>query len=279
MKSSLILLSTILLLAGCRGKGDKTSSSITSDTSTNPTSESTTTSQSSQATTQSSQSSKTSSAASSSSKTTTSTGDDYMDGRPLLPNGYAQIDAPTNTPVSLVTSTSSSDWYEVDWTEDQPSNWRYIYKNAVDNGPTGHKTSPNFYAYKPSNPEDYPGGLKVTNEFVGFQSMKFTHTGEKLEIRIYITQVNNATDKVDEKNPTAFLYFFRNNGDLIPSLTYTVEKGSIEKNTEYVKCYITGSEIKNVTHFQFWSNAKPYKGSQAYNYGIGKVGIHSWTYE
>lgn len=272
MKKRYLALISILVITGCT-RNKTTSSSVSSTTSIEQSSISETTSHSSSTT------SNTNTTSVTITTSRTSTGDDYMDGRPLLPNGYAQIDAPSNTPVTLVTSTSSADWYEVDWTEDKPADWRYMYKNAVDNGPSGHKTSPNFYSYNSSKPTDYPGGLKITNEFVGFQSMKFTHIGEKLEIRIYITQVNNATDKVDEKNPTAFLYFFRNNGDLIPSLTYTVEKGSIEKNTEYVKCYITGSEIKNVTHFQFWSNAKPYKGSQAYNYGIGKVGIHSWLYE
>lgn len=289
MKKHLLVLISALLIAGCRANNTSSSISTTSQSQSSNTSESTSitssvTSQSSatsssKTTTSSSSHSSSTKPTSSSTTTTTGSQDDYMKGRPLLPNGYAQIDAPTNSPVQLVTSTSSQDWYNVDWTQDQPSNWRYIYKNSVDNGPSGHKCSPGFYSYNPSKPNDYPGGLKFTNPFIGFQSMKFTHTGEKLEIRIYITQVNNATDQPDEKNPTGYLYFFRNNGDLIPSLTYTIEKGSIVTKTEYVKCYITGSEIKNVTHFQFWTQAKPYKGSQCYNFGVGQVGIHSWTYE
>lgn len=286
MKKSLILFTSLLVVTGCnRSPSKTTTTSITSDspvsTSISTGSSSTSINPSTSATSVTTSTRPTSSSitTTTSNTTTSSSGDDYMKGRPLLPNGYAQIDSPTNSPVQLVTSTSSQDWYNVDWTREQPSNWRYIYKNSVDNGPSGHKTSPSFYSYNESKPEDYPGGLKFTNPFIGFQSMKFTHTGEKLEIRIYITQVNNATDQPDEKNPTGYLYFFRSNGDLIPSLTYTIEKGSIVTKTEYVKCYITGSEIKNVSHFQFWTQAKPYKGSQCYNFGVGQVGIHSWTYE
>jgi len=269
MKKIIILL-LILLITGCSRRQSSSTTSITSTTISNSSTQSITSATSSSKTSTQSSSSKTS--------TTSYEDDEYMKGRPLLPNGYAQIDAPTNSPVTLVTSTSSEDWYNVDWTTNRPDDWRYIYKNAVDNGPTGHKCSPGFYSYNESDPDKYPGGLKFTNPFIGFQSMKFTHTGEKLEIRIYITQVNNATDKVDEKNPTGYLYFFKSSGELMSNLTYTIEQGSITTKTEYLKCYITGNNIKDVTHFQFWTQAKPFKGEQCYNFGVGQVGIHSWTY-
>lgn len=286
MKKSLILFTSLLLVTGCnRSPSKTTTTSITSDSSVSTSistgSSSTSINPSTSATSVTTSTRPTSSSITTTTSTTTtsSSGDDYMKGRPLLPNGYAQIDAPNNTPVNLKTSTSSEDWYTVDWTQDKPNDWRYIYKNAVDNGPTGHKTSPNFYSYNPSKTDQYPGGLKFTNQYIGFQSMKFTHTGEKLEIRVYITQVNNASDKPNESIPTGHLYFFRNSGELIPSLTKTIEKGSIETKTDFLKFYITGSEIKNVTHFQFWLEEKPFKGSQCYNFGVGEVSIHSWTYE
>ena len=154
MKKYSFLLIPLLLLGGCNKQdtsSSKIDSSSSSEISTSVTSNTSITSQ-----TTSSSSSRSSSSSSSSSSTSES-GDDYLKGRPLLPNGYAQIDAPVNTPVTLKTSTSSQDWYSVDWTYDQPSDWRYIYKNAVDNGPKGHKTSPNFYSYNPSKEDKYPG--------------------------------------------------------------------------------------------------------------------------
>lgn len=272
MKKNIILLVIpSMLLVGCRNSTTTsvpTSSIIpTSSTSIDPTSliiSSSITSITSQ--------SEPTTAKSSAASVPKPTSDSYSKDRNILPIGYLQPDAPTNKPVQIITSLSDAQEYRYSLVEDLPDNWVYIYKNAASNGPTGHHCSANFY----STDSGKPGGLKISDPYIGFQTMRFTHSGEKLELRIKISQINNASDKPEKNKDVSFLYFFDSDGKLIPNLNYTFNAGSIDSKTTELKCYVIGDNIKNVQYFEYWANAKPYKSSQCYNYGIGEITIKSW---
>ena len=181
-----------------------------------------------------------------------------------LPNNYIIFDPPTNTPIEITTSTSPDDWWNNDLRYDFPTDdWAHIYGNNL--------TTPKFY-------DNEAGGLKMDQKFKGFRTPRFHHTGAKLEIRLGISQVNNAGGTTDKNVPTAYLFFYDASGNYISNLTKTVEQETITSKTTEVQIYVTGSNIENVSYFEFRLNALTFKGSQNYNFGIGSVGVHSWTY-
>lgn len=197
----------------------------------------------------------------------------WEDGRKLLDCGYYQMDKPKNyaNPYKLKTTLSQdeSSWSNNEMIDYLPTNFRYIYKNACDDGPTYHKTSAKFY----SSNNDKPGGLKIDNTGVGFQSQMFEHTGAKLEIRIGISQVNNSSDKYEEGKDTFHIYFFNKYGNYLDK--YVVEEKTITTNTKEIKFYWTNN-ASEVAYFEFRCNAMPYKGSQCYNVGISYCNFKSW---
>ena len=181
-----------------------------------------------------------------------------------LPNNYIIFDLPTNTPIEITTSTSPDDWWNNDLRYDFPTDdWAHIYGNNL--------TTPKFY-------DNEAGGLKMDQKYKGFRTPRFHHTGAKLEIRLGISQVNNAGGTPDKSVPTAYLFFYDASGNYISNLTKTVEQETITSKTTEVQIYVTGSNIENVSYFEFRLNALTFKGSQNYNFGIGSVGVHSWTY-
>ena len=222
-------------------------------------------------------SSTTSTKTSTNTSSTSSIDDDYFAGRTLLPCGYYNIDRPSNSPHEIKTSTSAEDWWNTDITDELPNNWTFIYGNSSSSGPTGHYANAPFYSYNESDSKQYPGGLKISKRSQGLQTPMFHHEGAKLEIRIGFSQINDANDSPDTSVPTGYLYPYSNDGTLIESKIVTIEKGSISKNTEYLRYYITGAQ--NIAYLEIRFAAQPYKSSQCYNVGIGYFNIHSWTYE
>lgn len=213
----------------------------------------------------------------------TTHGDDYIEGRNILPIGNVQIDAPRNinNPINLKTSTSSADWLNYELYDDFPSDdWTFIYGNSNSKGPSGHKASPDFYAYDSGKPKDYPGGLKFDQKYKGFQTPAFHHNGEKLEVRLTISQVRNSSAKAEEGKDTGYIYCYDQHGFFIPQLTTIIEEESItvQKAGQEMKYYITGDFVQNVSYFEVRLNAQTYKGSQSYNFGISKFAVKSWTY-
>ena len=201
--------------------------------------------------------------------------DEWKQGRQILDCGFYAMDLPKNaSPINIPTSNSSSDWQEFDMKENMPTNYRYIYKNACDDGPSGHHASPSFYSYNSSKPKDYPGGLKIAMPGVGFQSPLFSHTGYKLELRFGISQVNNCNDSVTHGD-VAHVYFFNSSGGYLGK--YVFAEGSVTVSTagNYLQCYWENN-ASNVAYFEFRVNQKPFKGSQVYNIGIGYCNIKSW---
>lgn len=198
---------------------------------------------------------------------------EWEDGRKLLDCGYYQMDLPKNhlNPYNLKTTLSQdeSSWSNNEMIDSLPSGFRYIYRNACDDGPKYHKTSANFY----SSNNKAPGGLKIDNTGVGFQSQMFYHTGAKLEIRIGISQVNNSSDKPEEGKDTFHIYFFNKNGQYLDK--YIVEEKTITTNTQEIKFYWT-KNASEIAFFEFRCNAMPYKGKQCYNIGIKYCNFKSW---
>ena len=261
-KVNYLLLFIPLLLTSCNQKEDISSSDVIDSTSTTETSSS----EDITSTTESS----------SSSTSSVDSEEDWTNSRELLECGYYEMDLPKNynNPLSIKADTSSTTWNNYSLKETLPSDFRYIYKNACDDGPKYHKTNPSFYSVN----NNAPGGLKVTEKGVGVQSNMFNHDGEKLEIRIGISQVNNATDKPVENKDTMHIYYFNKNGD---KLGYsTISEGSITVSSagNYIKVYLTESYTKDVCYFDIRLNEKPYKGSQCYNFGIDYINYKSWLY-
>ena len=267
-KYLLIGLISLLLLSNC------SNANVPSNTSSSSTNSSSISSYSSENTTSitSNQSSQTSSNVSSqtTSNTTSSQEVAWETNRYKLECGYYQMDLPKNyqSPYNLKTTLSqdNSSWSNNDLTSSLPTGFRYIYRNACDDGPTNHKTSAKFYS-------NAAGGLKLDNTGVGFQTLMFSHTGEKLEIRIGISQVNNSSDTKQEGKDTFHIYFFDKNGNYLDK--HKVEEGTISTSTKEIKFYYTNN-AKDVAYFEFRVNAMPYKSSQCYNVGISYCNIKSW---
>ena len=198
--------------------------------------------------------------------------------RQQLECGYKQTYLPknSNNPTVLKTTLTedSSSWSNNQMIDSMPINYRYIYRNACDDGPTGEKASASFYSYNPSKPKDYPGGLKMTRTGEGFETNMFTHTGAKLEIRLGISQVNNNSKQPEKDKDPIHVYFFNKYGTKIGLKTFGV--GSITANTTELKMYYTESNTKDVAYIEVRLNALPYKSSQSYNIGISYFNIKSW---
>lgn len=179
-----------------------------------------------------------------------------------LPGGFTFFDPPTNTPIEIKTSLSADDWWNNDLTTDFPTtDWAHIY---------GHNlTNPDFYL----NEE---GGLVMDQKYKGFRTPLFHHSGPKLEIRIGISQVNNAGGKPDTSVPTGYFFFYDKNGNYFSNLTHVVEQETITSKTTELKFYVTGDNTENVAYFEFRLAALTFKGQQNYNFGIGHVNVHSW---
>lgn len=190
-----------------------------------------------------------------------------------LPQNMKMFYAPTNEPLEFKTSLSSDDWYEFSMIDDLPSDdWTFIYGNNCSRGDYGSSPQPSFY----SSNNNAPGGLKMDQRWKGFQTPLFHHNGPKLEIRLDISQVNNANDKPVTSVPTGYFFFYDKDANWLSNLDYKLVSGTITKNTDEVKFYVTGSGTENVAYFEFRLSALPYKGSQSYNFGLGGISIHSW---
>ncbi len=279
-RKSIFLIATLLILTNCNGNNTSTSFSTSSfyettrientipNTSQNTTLFSSTSNITSPSSTNTTLQPSTSTIPSTSNSTSS-----WEDGRTLLECGYYQMDLPKNyqNPYQLKTTLSQDNdsWSNNDLKEELPDGFRYIYKNACDDGPKNHKAQADFYSSNNNN----PGGLKIADIGVGFQSKMFTHTGEKLEIRIGISQVNNANDKPDEGKDTFHIYFFNKDGTYLNK--YAVPEKTIKTSTQEIKLYWT-ENASEIAYFEFRCNAKPYKGQQCYNVGISYCNIKSW---
>ena len=284
MKKSIVLLVlTSTLLIGCRRNVSPTSSvdPSSSDTPTTVTSQTpiTTVSPTSgtTATTSIGQTSSTTHTSSNTSSSQTSTsaeggereGEWFDEHYYYSDLGYYAMGAPKNAdnPINLKTTLSedASSWYNYAFTDDI-GDFRFIYRNSCDDGETGHKTSVAWYGNE-------AGGLKFTQNGNGFGSPKFTHTGEKLEIRIGISQLTNNSETPKKNKDTAYVYFFDTNDNYLGK--YTIEEGSITSSTQQIRFYWT-TNAASVAYFEFRINALPYKNSQCYNVGVSYCNFKSW---
>ena len=182
--------------------------------------------------------------------------------------------APTNTPHELITHLSEHHWWENSMKDEMPNDdWTYIYGNKTSRGDYGDdRASPRFY----SSNNDAPGGLRMDQKWLGFQTELFHHTGEKLEIRMKISQVNNAGNNPETTLPIGFFLFYDKNANYLENLTHVVERGQITANTDEVKFYVTGSGTSSIAYFEFRLVALASKNQQKYNFGIGEINVNSW---
>lgn len=185
--------------------------------------------------------------------------------------GYYNMGIPTNSnnPVEIRTTLSadSSSWFNSEFISDTSNGYRYIYKNSCSDGPSGHYTSVKCY-------DNEKGGLKIDDLGVGFGSPYFNHSGAKLELRLGISQVNNAKGDIDPKKDTYHIYFFGENNNYLGKSS--VPKGSIKTSTKELTVYYTEPNAINVKYFELRVICKPYVSSQSYNVGISYCNIKSW---
>ena len=176
-----------------------------------------------------------------------------------------------DNPITIQTTlgADSSSWFNASFSTDVSEGYRYIYKNSCSDGPSGHKCSVQTYAES-----HHGGGLKITDPGTGFGSPMFTHEGAKLELRIGISSVNNASDKPVQGKDTFHIYFFDKNNNYLGKVVRA--EGTVETSTKEMKFYYTESNAKDVAFFEFRCNAKPYKSSQSYNVGISYCNVKSW---
>ena len=203
--------------------------------------------------------------------------DDKYPDRYLLECGYYSPGLPKNkTAYNLVTTLTndSSTWLNTNLKEDLTNDYRYVYANSYDDGPSGSKCTPNFYSYDSSKESQYPGGIKITRPGTGVESCLFSHTGAKLEFRFGISQVNNASGSPTKGKDIAHVYFFNKDGAYLGK--HIIEEGSITTSTTEIKFYLTESYTSSVAYFEFRCISNPYKSSQKYNFGLGYVNIKSF---
>lgn len=199
--------------------------------------------------------------------------------RKQLDCGYLQMPLPKNhtNPFNLKTTLSADDssWYDssLKSSDEFPyDEYRFIYGKSYDDGPSGEKSSPSFYSSTGSN----PGGLKMDQKNKGFQTGEFTHTGAKLEIRIGISQLNNAGGSAATGQDVYRIYYFNNKGALLGQDNYGTGNITSETVGKYLKIYKTDSYTPNIAYFEFRLINLAYKGSQNYNFGIDYVNLKSW---
>lgn len=278
MKKFFPLVITILLTSGCQSRSSRRHNTSSSNTTTSSVTQETSQSEEYPTKTQATSITPTTSVipvtSISSKETTVSTsiptssftGTSTMPSD-SLPNGYIFFDAPKNTPIEIVTSETSSDWWNNTMIDDFPNDdWSYL------NG-TSYHTLPKFY-------ENDIGGLKFDYKKKGFQTPMFHHNGPKLEINIKISQYIEATGgKPDKSTSTAYLFFYDKNGTYLNELTYELPKETMGPGFNQIHRYVTGSQTKDVAYFEFRLNNLPYKGNTVYNFGISEVNVHSWAWE
>lgn len=194
---------------------------------------------------------------------------EWFDRHVLLDCGFYSMGLPKNSasPINLVTDNETSSWNNNSIkTSSELGNFRYIYKNACDDGETNHKTSVKFYS-------NDLGGVKLTERGCGIGSPMFSHTGNKLEIRFKVSQVSNASPDTQNDEKCAGVYFFNSSEQLIGQ-AYIPNSQLNEKN-KTPTIYWT-DRASEVAYFEFRLKAMPHKGSQSYNLGISEVNFKSW---
>ncbi len=198
----------------------------------------------------------------------------------LLDCGYYQMDLPKNynNPYELTTTLSAdlSSWSNNELYDELPTDFRFIYGNSCDDGESGHVAKPKFYSYDYSNPDDYPGGLKFDQISKGFQTQLFEHTGAKLEIRLLITQVNNASDKPDKGEDFIRFYYFNKSGELLGQSAIGPEEIRVADEGKEYRFYVQESYTSEIAYFEARQISMNYKGNQCYNVGIGYCNFKSW---
>lgn len=189
--------------------------------------------------------------------------------------GSYQMPLPKNykTPFVLKTTLSedASSWSNnsvFDLDDLKAANFRYIYKNSCDDGPTYHKNNGDFYAPSAG------GGVQLSREGEGFQSSMFSHAGAKMEFRFVVSKVANASGTPEKNKDMAHLYLFNKYGKLLD--TYKMPTDSINTSSTQLKFYYTSEQCINIAYFEFRLITKPYKSSQCYNFGISECNFKSW---
>jgi len=176
-------------------------------------------------------------------------------------------DNPVNIKTTL--SADSSSWFNTEFKGNVDNGYRYIYKNSCSDGPAYHKCGVDTYSESHDG-----GGLKINSTGVGFGSPYFTHTGAKLEFRIGLSSVNNASEKKQEGKDTFHIYYFGENNNYLGKTV--IEEGSIDSKTKEIKFYYTEANASQIRFFEFRCIALPYKTNQTYNVGIGYCNVKSW---
>ena len=145
-----------------------------------------------------------------------------------------------------------------------PEEFSYIY---------GHKIldNPSFYS---------KGGWKITfpnsSARMGFQTPLF-NTDLKIEIRLYISEINNSNNKVDKDNPFITIYGFDMYGKLIRTskIENVANFYNYQNSSSPLNFYFNG---EGISYMELRFTSAPYKNSQCYNFGINSIGFKTFPY-
>lgn len=143
-----------------------------------------------------------------------------------------------------------------------PIGFSYFYGNNILNNPS-------FYA---------KGGWKITipNSMarMGFQT-PFFEPNLKLEIRFYLSEINNSNNKVIDNVPWIRVYGFSKEGIIVQSKEVNCPSNFKNYENAMVHFYMSG---ENVSYLEVRFISAPYKGSQCYNFGIKAIGFKTFPY-
>ena len=255
------------LATGCNKQVDPTSSS-TSGTTTSQSSTSGSSSQSStssstsgSSTSHSSTTGSTSHSSSSSTGTTSTSGDPIPASGQMLPIGNTTVSGPHNT-----TRVNLDDYTDFSFYDSLPDNWEYIQGNNK------VKNCSDFF-------ENEAGGFKFSHLYYGIQS-PLLKTYKKLEVRLYISQLTNSSKKADDTKDIFHYYFYNSTGTCYSN--YKVQKSETITHSQvgnFIRFYVTQSEIPDLSYFEIRLNYYASKGSQCYNIGMDKIQLKGWDYE
>lgn len=190
--------------------------------------------------------------------TTTQTPTDLIPSRnEFLPIGNTSVSGPKNSLRDDI-----AEWRHYDLKSTLPDYFSYIQGNNKVNH------CGDFYSTE-------NGGFKFSKLFYGIQTPLIT-SFKKVEVSLYISEVNGNTKKADKDAPVLHIYSYDKDGYYLGMETIDQGRITMQSVNTKIKFYIRNV---NMAYFELRLNAYPYKSSQCYNFGINKISIKGWDFE
>ena len=150
--------------------------------------------------------------------------------------------------------------------ESFPDGFQFIYGHKILNQPDFYRDTTKGWS------------ISVPNSLarMGVQTPLFD-SNLKIEIRLYLTSINNSNNKVDQDQPWIRVYGFNKEGTLtqIKEVDCPSNFHNYKNSSNPINFYMSGEDVD---YLEIRFTAPPYKGSQCYNFGIKEIGFKTFPY-